>query len=198
MLSRDVFYMRSVERTPAILSSARCDQTQKASLEEGCMGERKRAVPNAHESIKHHTRCNSNAQALVELALILPILMVLIVGALEFGRLWSTKIVLTNAAREGAYYLTTHSDDCTDLGSSITSVPTIDVTRNEVINSGEESTLLEVDFEGSSCEFGAPIKVTTTTTVQNVYVISLLRSLFQLPGTGNSVVVSSSVEMMMQ
>lgn len=190
--------MRSVERTPAILSSARCDQTQKARLEEGCMGERKRAVPNTQLSEKHRPRCSSNAQALIELALILPLLMVLIVGALEFGRLWSTKIVLTNAAREGAYYLTTHSDDCAVSGTVITSVKAVQASQNEAKNSGVVLPASDIGISGDSCNPGTPITVTTTTTVNNILVISLLRNLFHLPGSGNSITVASSVEMMIQ
>jgi len=41
-------------------------------------------------------------QAIVELALILPILVTLIFGALDVGRLFNAQIVLTQAAREGA------------------------------------------------------------------------------------------------
>jgi Flp pilus assembly protein TadG len=41
-------------------------------------------------------------QALVEFALILPLLMVLLFGIVEFGRAWNGKQVLTDAAREGA------------------------------------------------------------------------------------------------
>lgn len=40
-------------------------------------------------------------QALVELALVLPILAVIFFGIIEFGRLWMTMNILTGAAREG-------------------------------------------------------------------------------------------------
>ena len=38
----------------------------------------------------------------MEFALILPLLMVLLFGIVEFGRAWNAKQVLTDAAREGA------------------------------------------------------------------------------------------------
>lgn len=50
-------------------------------------------------------------QALVELALILPLLLLLIMGALDLARAYYTKTTLTNAAREGAYYLAYNSND---------------------------------------------------------------------------------------
>ncbi len=40
-------------------------------------------------------------QALVEFALVIPILIVIILAITEFGRLWMTMNVLTGAAREG-------------------------------------------------------------------------------------------------
>jgi Flp pilus assembly protein TadG len=60
---------------------------------------------------KNHPRhSHSPAQALMEAALILPLLLILILGAVDFGRLYYTKIVLTNAAREGANYFATNQE----------------------------------------------------------------------------------------
>ncbi len=41
-------------------------------------------------------------QALVEFALLIPIMLVLVVGIAEFGRGWMTRNILVGAAREGA------------------------------------------------------------------------------------------------
>jgi Flp pilus assembly protein TadG len=49
------------------------------------------------------TRCRSErGQALIEVALSLPLLLMICVGMFEFGRAYQTWQVLTNAAREGA------------------------------------------------------------------------------------------------
>ena len=40
--------------------------------------------------------------AAVEFALILPVLLLLVLGLIEFGRVYNVQISLTNAAREGA------------------------------------------------------------------------------------------------
>lgn len=45
---------------------------------------------------------NNQGQALVEFALVLPVLLLLTVGAMEFGLAINQYIVLTEAAREGA------------------------------------------------------------------------------------------------
>lgn len=41
-------------------------------------------------------------QSLVEFALVIPILLLLMVGIMEFSRAWMTQNILTSAAREGA------------------------------------------------------------------------------------------------
>jgi len=41
-------------------------------------------------------------QALVELALILPILIVILMGVMEFGRIFHSYLIITSASREGA------------------------------------------------------------------------------------------------
>ena len=48
------------------------------------------------------SRSRSRGQALVELALVTPVLMVLLLGAVDLGRLFYAQITVTNAAREGA------------------------------------------------------------------------------------------------
>ncbi len=46
-------------------------------------------------------KCESG-QALVEFALVVPILLILVIGVFEFGRAWNSHQVITDAAREGA------------------------------------------------------------------------------------------------
>ena len=45
---------------------------------------------------------NQRGQTLVELALVLPVIILILFGILEFGRIFHSYIVITNAAREGA------------------------------------------------------------------------------------------------
>jgi len=53
----------------------------------------------------------SKGQALIEMALLLPFLLLLILATFDFGRLFYMKIVMTNAAREGVSYLSHHPTD---------------------------------------------------------------------------------------
>lgn len=52
-------------------------------------------------------------QSLAELAIVLPLLLTLLLGIFDIGNGFSTYITLSNAAREGARWLTTHPDDKT-------------------------------------------------------------------------------------
>jgi len=45
---------------------------------------------------------NNRGQALVEIALILPVLLLLISGVIEFGRVFNAYLTLTHSSREGA------------------------------------------------------------------------------------------------
>ncbi|NLB79431.1 MAG: pilus assembly protein [Clostridiaceae bacterium] len=45
---------------------------------------------------------NSRGQSLVETAIVLPILLLIIMGIIEFGLLFNNYIIITNASREGA------------------------------------------------------------------------------------------------
>lgn len=49
-----------------------------------------------------HGRFNRKGQALVEFALVLPLVLLLVVGMLEFARAWNLHQTMTDAVREGA------------------------------------------------------------------------------------------------
>ena len=51
---------------------------------------------------RRRTRLGEAGQALVEIAIALPILLALLVGIFEFARAYNVQQVITNAAREGA------------------------------------------------------------------------------------------------
>ena len=56
-------------------------------------------------------RRNEAGQSMVEMALVLPILLILIGGIVDFGWLFYNQLSLTNAAREGARYAAIHYTD---------------------------------------------------------------------------------------
>ena len=54
-------------------------------------------------------------QALVEFALVLPLLLLLLVGLVEFGRAWNLHQVVTDASREGARHAVLQSGVATGV-----------------------------------------------------------------------------------
>ncbi|MBO8137542.1 MAG: pilus assembly protein [Desulfotomaculum sp.] len=50
----------------------------------------------------HNLRKNQKGQSMVEFALLLPLIIILLFGILEFGRVFHSYLVITSAAREGA------------------------------------------------------------------------------------------------
>ncbi len=54
---------------------------------------------------------SSPGQSLVEFAVLLPLLLLILIGILDLGRLLATYVILENAARDGARYGGLHSTD---------------------------------------------------------------------------------------
>lgn len=66
-------------------------------------------------------RSGERGAAAVELALVLPILLMLIFGIIQFGRGYNAKITLTSAAREGARSVALGGDGVTSAQLSVPS-----------------------------------------------------------------------------
>jgi hypothetical protein len=58
------------------------------------------------------------AQSLVELALLLPLFMLLLLGAVEFGRAFAAGLTASSAARQAASYAAQHQADGSSAGGS--------------------------------------------------------------------------------
>lgn len=71
----------------------------------------------------------------MEFALLLPIILLLVLGVVDFGRFFYTKMALTNAAREGANYLAYYPSDTTYYITAI---------KNEADSSGIDPELLNI------------------------------------------------------
>jgi len=117
-------------------------------------------------------------QSLVELALILPVLMLILMGIVDFGRAFNARIIITNAAREGARYGAMHPADEGGIKDRVI---------NEAAGSGIsiEADDVEVEFPNGTSEPGNPIRVTVT------YDFSLITPLL----FGGDTTIRSSVEM---
>ncbi len=125
------------------------------------------------------------AQALVEFALILPLLLVLIIGAMDLGRVFYFKIVLTNAAREGANTL---SRNPADGAAGYTN--TLNAIITEGNSSGVTITADEVTWAGC-CAVGSPVEITIDKVVDLVF-DGFLNTMGIIDGP---ITISSSVSM---
>ena len=104
--------------------------------------------------MKHKT--SERGAAAVEFAILLPVLLLILIGIMEFGRAFNVQITASNAAREGARYAAIHYADTSGftLGKAITVVrnaaPTLPLT-----------TVINVTYSaGSMCGVGKTVKVT--------------------------------------
>jgi Flp pilus assembly protein TadG len=84
--------------------------------------------------------------ALVEFALILPVLVMLIFGIVEFGRGYNAKITVTHAAREGARVLALTADPVAAEAAAVNAATSLDPSA--------------VTVSSSACTPGAPATVT--------------------------------------
>lgn len=142
---------------------------------------------------KHNKYRRSRGQSLIEFALVLPLLLVLIISAIEIGRLFFTKIVITNAAREGAYYYAVNPSGV-DLGTLQARAG--DAARAEAQNSGV--TVTTVGFTPTGSGTFSKIEVTVSATVQDLLILGFLGNVFSISGGYQDFTLSSSVEMMVQ
>ena len=138
--------------------------------------------------IKEHN--TFHGQALMEFALLLPILLVLILGAMDLGRVCYVKTILTNAAREGANTLSRYpSDKAAGYPKTLAAIVT------EGNSSGVKISTSEVDWAGTNCCLvGRPVVITIEKTV-NLFFDGFLDAMGIIDGP---VTISSSVTMAVQ
>jgi Flp pilus assembly protein TadG len=120
-------------------------------------------------------RQKSEGQGLIEFAILLPVLLLLIIGALDLGRVIQMHIVVTNAAREGAYYLSyvENNDNQNCDASNRCFLHTIAAVQAEGNNSGVTIAPANVTVTGCTggasvvpCQNGTTVAVTVTQQVQ--------------------------------
>lgn len=102
---------------------------------------------------------NTEGQSLVEFALVLPILLILILGMIEFGWILNGKITLTSAAREGARTAIIYESEDDAL----------EVVKEAINKSAESSSLIiepaDIDMVFENRNYGGHIYKTAVVTV---------------------------------
>lgn len=101
-------------------------------------------------------RKNIHGQAVLELALVLPLLLIVVFGITEFGRAWMTMNVLTSAAREGCRLAVVTGPDVAAVNARVQEVcNAARITPTSVVVSGPDpvdvsrrvTVVVESDFQ---------------------------------------------------
>lgn len=100
---------------------------------------------------------NSRGQALVEFALVLPVLLLLIVGSMEFGLIIHKYMVVAEAAREGARSAAVGGSNATV--TSVVTAAASQIPADQLIISVTPGT--RVRGEGVTVTVGAPVQTIT-------------------------------------
>jgi len=98
------------------------------------------------------TRKRARGQSLVEFALVLPLLILILLGVFDLGRAFNAYIVITNAAREGAYYGSLNPLDSNGIIARVI---------NETQDSGIAVTADDITVSSSGVK-GSPMLVTVS------------------------------------
>ncbi len=85
-------------------------------------------------------RRNEKGQALVEFALVVPLLVFLLFGMLETGRMFNVWLVATNAAREGARLGSVQASSTAITDRVLTTAPTLVPSRTTVTVTNAQGT----------------------------------------------------------
>jgi Flp pilus assembly protein TadG len=118
-------------------------------------------------------RRSDEGQAVVEFALVVPVLLLLVLGVFEFGRAWSAHQAVTDAAREGAR-LAVIADP------AVTEDSVRKVVRNALSGASLNGELAQIELAGVDDPTGEPARVA----VRYPYQFTMLKALRGVNGGG--------------
>ena len=95
---------------------------------------------------------DERGQALVEFALVLPILLILVLGIIEFGRAWNLHQTITHAAREGARLAAV-------FYPAVTQTQVETEVKNSIASSGFNPNDADITFDGFKTGRGLVVTV---------------------------------------
>jgi Flp pilus assembly protein TadG len=95
-------------------------------------------------------RRSERGAAAVEFALVVPVLLLLVFGVIEFSRLYNEQISLTNAARSAARVMAIGNDQALARTAAVNAAPAL----NPALTGGQ------VSFSPAACAVGGTMSVT--------------------------------------
>lgn len=113
----------------------------------------------------------TSGQGLVEFALMLPVVLLLIIGTLDLGSAFFEKVVMENAAREGANYLVYNN---TDVSRASNFAAVKSAVTGEAADSGITISVGDVEvqcLEGATVNNACPSGSTVVVRVERQYTL---------------------------
>lgn len=99
---------------------------------------------------------SQHGAAAVEFALVLPLLLVILLGIIEFGRAYNVQISLTHAARETARYMAIHNDWGGAVSRGAAAAPSVDLAASAF------------QVNPATCTADANVQITVTYSLKTV------------------------------
>jgi len=132
-------------------------------------------------------RRSDTGQALTEFALVMPVVLLMLVGIIEFGRAWNVQQVLTDAAREGARQAVL-------ANPAVTQQSVVGTINAALARAAIDTTVTQVTLTG----FGAPVGNLVTVDVQTPYQFRFLSVLINLTQLGTNGVIILKTQFVMR
>jgi Flp pilus assembly protein TadG len=133
-----------------------------------------------HAPLLRRLRREERGQALVEFALILPILLIMVLGIIDFGRAWNLQQTITQAAREAARAAAVDNQEVT------TQAQVDSVAAATIAASSFDPALATVTVTGLKAGIGTTVEVR----IQMPYRFGFLAPFVRLVATDNNAVMN--------
>jgi Flp pilus assembly protein TadG len=130
---------------------------------------------------------DERGQAMVEFALIAPVLLLLVIGVVEFGRAWNAYQVVTDAAREGARVAVVNNLNGATVADSLARV----TVRNALGRAGLAANTATITLSG----MGGATGTSATVSIDYPYTFRFLAPLMKWTAADASITLKTSFVM---
>jgi len=128
-------------------------------------------------TLRARFRRSDTGQSLVEFALVMPIVLLMLVGIIEFGRAWNVQQVMTDAAREGARQAVL-------ANSGVTQASVVATINAALSRAAIDINTTQITLMGTAAGLAGTPDSLVTVDVQHPYQFRFLGALINLSGLG--------------